>query len=214
MEKYELADLRRSYTRDGLSDGEIEDDPVKMFRRWFDEAVHSEVMEPNAMSLATAGSDGVPSVRLVLLKGIEDSAISFFTNYESDKALEIEQNRTVAVSFWWPELERQVRMKGKAEKMSRSESEEYFQSRPRESQIGAWVSDQSRPIESRDELKERQDEIIQKFEGKTVPTPLHWGGYRIILEEIEFWQGRPARLHDRIVYKKENGVWKFQRLQP
>lgn len=193
---------------------DIPADPVPLFSRWIEEAIDAEANEPNAMSLATVSEDGRPNVRVVLLKGIEDNSLEFFTNYLSQKGKELENNPQAAVAFWWPELERQVRIRGPVEKLSREENEVYFQSRPRESQIGAWVSDQSTPVESREVLKEIIETVTDRFEGRTVPTPDFWGGYSIRIDEIEFWQGRPARLHDRILYTRDKDRWKIERLQP
>ncbi|CAN5355702.1 pyridoxamine 5'-phosphate oxidase [soil metagenome] len=210
----DLAHLRENYTKSGISDVDLPADPVPMFSRWIEEAINVEANEPNAMSLATVSEDGRPNVRVVLLKGIEGNSLEFYTNYLSKKGKELEKNPRAAVAFWWPELERQVRIRGTVEKLSREENDEYFQSRPRESQIGAWVSDQSTPVESREILKEKTKSVIDRFEGRTVPTPDFWGGYSINIVEIEFWQGRPARLHDRILYTRDKGGWKIERLQP
>ena len=215
MSEINIAELRRNYTKAGLQDDELPDDPNELFEKWLAEAVRSEVMEPNAMSLATVRPDGRPNVRTVLLKGFENSAIEFFTNYNSEKGLEIEKNENVSVIFWWPELERQVRMNGEANKLSEPENSEYFSSRPRLSQIGAWASEQSEEIDSRDELEEQFRAAEERYEGKEVDKPPHWGGYRVSLTDIEFWQGRPGRLHDRILYTlDEEGNWTRQRLQP
>lgn len=210
----DLTQLRENYTKSGIRDEDLPSDPVPMFSRWIDEAINSEVNEPNAMSLATISDNGRPNVRVVLLKGIEDNKLEFFTNYLSQKGKELENHSFAAVAFWWPELERQVRIRGAVQKLTREENDEYFQSRPRESQIGAWVSDQSTPIESREQLKEKAQSIMKRFDGKVVPTPDFWGGYSIRIEEIEFWQGRPGRLHDRILYTQSDGAWKKERLQP
>ncbi len=212
--KKDLAHLRENYTKSGISDEDLPADPMPMFSRWIEEAIHVEAKEPNAMSLATVSEDGRPNVRVVLLKGIEDNTIEFFTNYLSKKGKELEKNPQAAVAFWWPELERQVRIRGPVEKLSREKNEAYFQSRPRESQIGAWVSDQSTPVESREVLKEIIENVTDRFEGSTVPTPPFWGGYSIKIEEIEFWQGRPARLHDRILYTRYRDRWQNKRLHP
>lgn len=213
-EKRDIASLRETYTRDGIIEEELPSDPLPLFIRWVDEAIDSEADEPNAMSLATVSADGKPNVRVVLLKGIENNTLQFYTNYKSQKGKELEQVPQAAAAFWWPELERQVRIRGGVEKLSRNKAHSYFQSRPRESQIGAWVSEQSSPIENRDEMKEKFKKIIDRFDGENVPTPEYWGGYSIHIEEIEFWQGRPARLHDRVLYTRKNGKWKKQRLQP
>jgi len=210
----DLAQLRENYTKGGIRDEGLPPGPVPMFIRWVDEAIASEVNEPNAMSLATISENGRPNVRIVLLKGIEGNKLEFYTNYLSQKGKELDNNPFAAAAFWWPELERQVRIRGRVEKLAREESEEYFQSRPRESQIGAWVSDQSTPVESREQLREKAESVLKRFDGKDVPTPEFWGGYSIRIEEIEFWQGRPGRLHDRILYTQSGKAWKKERLQP
>ena len=210
----DLKQLRENYTKGGITDNDLPVDPVPMLIRWIDEAIESEVNEPNAMSLATISEIGRPNVRVVLLKGIEDNKLEFYTNYLSQKGKELESHPYAAVVFWWPELERQVRIRGTVQKLSREESEGYFQSRPRENQIGAWVSDQSMPVESREQLKEKAKSVVSRFDGADVPTPEFWGGYSIRIEEIEFWQGRPGRLHDRILYIQAGKKWKKERLQP
>ena len=214
MPELNIAELRRNYTKGGLLEDELPENPLKLFKTWMKQAVDSEVMEPNAMALATVKIVVAPNVRTVLMKGIEGDSIHFFTNYKSEKAMEIEENPNVSASFWWPELERQLRFSGVAEKLNEDQNEEYFSSRPRESQLGAWASDQSSPVENRVELEKKFREIEEKFDGREVPKPDYWGGYSICLEEIEFWQGRPGRLHDRIMYKKLGNEWKMQRLQP
>lgn len=214
MSEIKIAELRRNYTKAGLPDDQLPDDPNQLFGQWLAEAVRSEVMEPNAMALATVRPDGRPNVRTVLLKGFEESAIDFFTNYNSEKGLELEKNPNVSVTFWWPELERQVRMNGEAEKLPESENRKYFNSRPRLSQIGAWASEQSKAIGSRVELEKEFQKAEKQFEGKEVDKPPHWGGYRVSITDMEFWQGRPGRLHDRILYTLYNGSWTRQRLQP
>lgn len=214
IEKKDIASLRKNYTKSGIRKDDLPADPVELFSRWIDEAIHSEANEPNAMSLATVSEDGNPNVRVVLLKGIVGNTIQFYTNYLSRKGRELEHTPQAAVAFWWPELERQVRIRGKVEKLSRSEIDSYFQSRPRESQIGAWVSEQSSPVESRETLKKKVKSVMDRFGGSKIPTPDFWGGYSIQIEEIEFWQGRPARLHDRILYTRINKTWQKERLQP
>ena len=209
-----IADLRRNYTKGGLQEEQLPENPITFFKQWFDEALKSEVMEPNAMSLATVTTAGTPNSRMVLLKGIEEKSIQFYTNYNSDKGQELEENPAAAVTFWWPELERQVRIWGTAAKLSEKESDSYFQSRPRESQLGAWASDQSSEIDSRESLKKQFEKVQERFEGKEIPKPKHWGGYEIEIDKIEFWQGRPGRYHDRIFYTKESGAWNRKRLQP
>lgn len=214
MNKINISELRRNYSKAGLPDDRLPDDPNELFNQWLAEAIESEVMEPNAIALATVRPDGRPNVRNVLLKGFENSAFDFFTNYNSEKGLEIEKNRNVSAAIWWPELERQVRMNGMAEKLSDEENREYFRSRPRLSQVGAWASAQSKAIGSRGELEQQFRKAEEQFEGKEIDIPPHWGGYRVQLSDIEFWQGRPGRLHDRILYTLHNGTWSRQRLQP
>ena len=210
-----VADLRKQYTKAGLLESGLPDKPMPLFKQWFQEALESEVTEPNAMALATVTPDGKPSVRIVLLKGIEEDSITFYTNYGSSKAAELEKTPHAACTFWWAELERQVRISGPVKKVPESDSKKYFESRPRESQIGAWASSQSRPVSTRIELEELFSRFERKFDGKKVPKPDHWGGYNISVNEIEFWQGRPGRLHDRILYSLEKGdEWSRQRLAP
>lgn len=212
-----LADLRREYARADLTREQVADDPIKQFESWFADVREAEVPEPNAMTLATAAPDGSPSARIVLLKGVDDRGFRFFTNYESRKGAELAQNPRVALAFWWPPLERQVRIEGRAERTSEEESREYFQSRPRDSQLGAWASPQSRVVDSRDQLEEAFDRATEEYEGGTVPRPSHWGGYVVRPTEIEFWQGRPGRLHDRLRYRRpdlEVNEWTLERLAP
>lgn len=214
MTDIKIADLRKQYKKGGLVDVDLPENPIELFRKWFEEAVESEVVEPNAMALATVTGAETPNVRMVLLKGLDEHSISFFTNYDSRKAKELNAHPVAACTIWWAELERQVRFSGKVEKLTEAESEDYFRSRPRESQIGAWASDQSKPIADRNELEASFKEIEEKFEGGEIPKPDYWGGYKIILETIEFWQGRPGRLHDRILYQQSSGKWNRQRLAP
>ncbi len=213
MSKY--AHLRLEYKKEKLSEESVEANPLTQFEIWFQEAMNAEVPEPNAFALATSGPLGIPSARIVLLKGVDRDGFVFYTNYKSDKAKDIAYNSHVGMCFLWHELERQVRVIGRAAKVSREESEIYFHSRPRESQIGAWVSPQSDEIASRDVLDQKLAEVTAKYENdEIIPLPDHWGGYRIIPEEIEFWQGRPNRLHDRILYHNLEGYWKIERLAP
>lgn len=214
MKKKNLSELRRNYTKDGLPDEGLPDDPLILLSNWLDQAVRAEVMEPNAMSLATTGRDGHPDVRTVLLKGITDKGILFFTNYRSTKGEQLSALPFAACCFWWPELERQIRLAGSVQKLSAEISSDYFASRPRESRIGAWASSQSRPVASRAELDSRFREFEKKFEGEEIPMPDYWGGFEIQTERIEFWQGRPGRLHDRILYTRSEDLWKQERLCP
>ena len=213
MSKY--AHLRLEYKKEKLSEESVETNPLTQFDIWFQEAMNAEVPEPNAFALATSGPLGISSARIVLLKGVDRDGFVFYTNYNSDKAKDIAYNSHVSMCFLWHELERQVRITGRAAKVSREESEIYFHSRPRESQIGAWVSPQSDVIASRDVLDQKLAEVTALYENTDIiPLPDHWGGYRVIPEEIEFWQGRPNRLHDRITYKNVDGHWKIKRLAP
>ncbi len=209
--------MRKSYTRAGLDVSEVCDDPLDQFRRWFDQARQSDLpewMEINAMTLSTAGSDGAVTSRVVLLKGIEDDRFVFFTNYESVKARQIAENAAVSLCFFWPHLERQVGVQGRAVRTDRRRSEAYFHSRPRESQLGAWASRQSSVIADREVLQERFAALDTQYQGEVVPLPDHWGGYDVTPERIEFWQGRPSRLHDRIAYVKTADAWQRDRLSP
>jgi pyridoxamine 5'-phosphate oxidase len=210
----DIAGLRENYTRGGLREEDLTDDPITLFRQWLEEAVKSEAAEPNAMSLATVSEEGMPDTRTVLLKDIGDRNIRFYTNYKSTKGKDLEANPFAAVNFWWPELERQVRIKGSVSKVSRDESTEYFKSRPRESQLGAWASEQSSSVANLDALKEAYHAVSKRFKNTTIPTPEYWGGYEIVVSEIEFWQGRPSRLHDRILFTFEEETWNYERLQP
>lgn len=214
MTDIKIADLRKQYKKDGLVDSELPENPVDLFRKWFEEAVESEVVEPNAMALATVTGAETPNVRMVLLKALDDYSVSFYTNYESQKAKELNAHPVAACTIWWAELERQVRISGKVEKLSAAESDDYYRSRPRDSQIGARASSQSRPVTNRKELEDNFKEIEEEYEGEEIPRPDYWGGYKIIFETIEFWQGRPGRLHDRILYQQTSGKWNRQRLAP
>jgi pyridoxamine 5'-phosphate oxidase len=210
-----IAAMRKVYQLKSLEEKEVSDDPLKQFENWWQEAVNSKVEEPNAMTLATCSASGKPSARIVLLKGVIDNGFVFFTNYESRKAHDIKENSFVALVFFWKELERQIRIEGKVKKISGKESDEYFSVRPRESQLGAWSSPQSRVIESADFLQENMKKYKEQFHSKDVPRPDFWGGYIVEPNLIEFWQGKPGRLHDRLQYSlEENGAWKLQRLAP
>ena len=211
----QYANLRQEYKKEQLTEDSVHTDPLLQFETWFKEAQEANVPEPNAFVLATASPLNVPSARVVLLKGVDKTGFVFYTNYNSDKSKDIAFNSHVGMCFLWHELERQVRVMGRATKVSREESESYFHSRPRESQLGAWASPQSDIISSREVLEYNLEKVTTQFEnGAVIPLPDHWGGYRIIPEEIEFWQGRPNRLHDRILYKNIDGRWKIERLAP
>ncbi|EQA55165.1 pyridoxamine 5'-phosphate oxidase [Leptospira kmetyi] len=210
-----IADIRTSYTLSSLDIEDTGNDPIVFFQKWFQEAVLSEVFEVNAMTLATATKDGIPDARTVLLKGITNDSFLFYTNYESRKGKELEENPKACLVFFWSELERQIRIEGNVTKVSKEESEEYFHSRPRESQIGAVASPQSQKIPDRKFLEERFAKLSKEFEGKEVELPNHWGGYAVQPIRIEFWQGRSSRLHDRIVFeKKSDSSWDKFRVAP
>ena len=214
MTKTELAALRENYTKGSLDVKDVATTPIEQFQEWFDEAVASQLLEPNAFLLSTVSNENKPSTRVLLLKGL-DNGFTFYTNYLSRKGTELAENPNACITFFWAELERQVRIEGLIEKVSAEESDTYFHSRPRGSQIGAWVSNQSMVIEHREILEEREKHLIEKFGNEPIPRPPHWGGYRLVPNYIEFWQGRPSRLHDRIAYTLlENGDWKIDRLSP
>lgn len=189
-------------------------DPIEQFRRWFDEALNANLHEPNAMTLATASNDGKPSARIVLLKGCDERGFAFYTNYEGRKANDLDENPRAALVFYWGELERQVRIEGTVSRISDQESDEYFASRPRGSQLGAWASEQSQPAERRGSLEEKLRSLEAEYADREVPRPPFWGGYRVEPEAVEFWQGRENRLHDRLVYRRTDGGWRIERLQP
>ncbi len=210
-----IADIRRDYSFKILSEQEVNPDPIKQFGQWWEEAVQSKIDEVNAMTLATASPDGLPSARIVLLKGFSDQGFVFFTNYESYKGRQLAENPKACLVFFWKELERQVRITGLVLKTNNKESDEYFNSRPEFSRIGAWASPQSRVIENRQWIDEKFNELVLKLEGTKIERPSFWGGYLVKPVEIEFWQGRPSRLHDRIQYSLEDsGSWKIERLAP
>jgi pyridoxamine 5'-phosphate oxidase len=210
-----IADLRKDYTLKGLSESEVDPNPFVQFRKWFDQALGAKLTEPNAMTLATTTIDGKPSARIVLLKDFDERGFVFYTNYSSRKGRESMANPHAALIFWWAELERQVRICGRIEKISASESDEYFHSRPRQSRLGAWASHQSEVIDNRAVLEERFANLQSQYEHQDIPRPHDWGGLRIIPIEIEFWQGRSSRLHDRLLYNYlENGDWRIKRLSP
>lgn len=210
-----IATLRIEYAKASLDIADVSGDPVQQFEKWFREAVDAQVPEPNAMNLATVNEHGRPASRIVLLKGIEEQQFVFYTNYQSSKGQELEKNPACALTFFWPELERQIRIEGVASRLDPRQSEQYFQSRPRGSQIGAWSSPQSSIIESREILEERYRQIEKKFDGKDpLPKPNQWGGFKVEPLQVEFWQGRPSRLHDRIRYTRIDNTWKIHRLAP
>ena len=208
-----IAELRKNYTLGQLSETQVPANPLELFHLWFDQAVKANCPEHNSMALATADQSGNPSVRIVLLKGASDQGFTFFTNYESQKGRELANRPAAALLFHWHELERQVRIKGSVTKVDPAESDAYFHSRPPASRIGAWASPQSNEIPSREFLEEAEKRFLSEH-GDNPPRPDHWGGYRLSPTEIEFWQGRPSRLHDRIQYKLQDQAWRIARLAP
>jgi pyridoxamine 5'-phosphate oxidase len=210
----DASSLRKEYISAGLDKADVAHDPVIQFHTWFEEVLNANLHEPNAMILATATTDGKPSARTVLLKGYDERGFVFYTNYEGRKAAELEVNPTCALLFYWGELERQVRIEGRASRLSSEESDAYFAGRPRGSRLGAWASEQSHPVEDRSILEERVRALEAEYEGREIPRPPFWGGYRVEPDTIEFWQGRENRLHDRIVYHRSGRGWKIVRLQP
>ena len=211
-----IADLRQNYTLAGLAEANVDADPIKQFEVWFQQALDADLLEPNAMTLATATPDGKPTARIVLLKEVSDRGFVFYTNYESQKGQQLIANPYAALVFLWNKLERQVRIEGRVEQLSPQESTAYFHSRPKASQLGAWTSDQSRVIANRKILKQKLADLQTQYKDDvTIPRPEHWGGFRVIPNRIEFWQGRPSRLHDRLVYDlQDNGSWQLKRLSP
>ncbi len=213
--KKKLFELRKNYTQGGLSLHQVLPDPMAQFNLWFEQAMFAELIEPNAMTLATSNALGKVSARVVLLKEVDERGFVFYTNYNSRKSQDIEENPNAALVFLWLELERQVRIEGKLEKVPPEESDTYFKSRPRESQIAAWTSDQSKEIETREKLFDNFSALKEKYKESQIPRPPHWGGYVLKPSEVEFWQGRPGRLHDRILYvRNDDNRWDRKRLAP
>jgi pyridoxamine 5'-phosphate oxidase len=210
-----IADIRKDYMLQALLEADVDDNPFSQFSRWWDEAVTSAITEVNAMTLATASKSGVPSARIVLLKGFAETGFTFFTNYESHKGKDLEENPKAALVFFWKELERQIRIEGEVEKITAEESDLYYNSRPIGSRIGAWASPQSQPVISREMLENSFTNFSEKFKDDLIERPPHWGGYNLKPNKIEFWQGRASRLHDRIEYVLQGGnQWKMHRLAP
>lgn len=212
--KDKVVDLREEYNKDSLDIKDLAQNPIVQFEYWFDEAVGANLPEPHAFMVSTVNTEGKPSARIVLLRNADENGFTFFTNYNSRKGHDIEAKPYASATFFWQQLQRQVRIEGTIEKVSAQESDEYFASRPRESQIGAWASNQSQVLESREALEQRVASLTKEYEGKDIPRPPHWGGYRIKPTQIEFWQGRASRLHDRFLYTLDNNNWTINRLNP
>ncbi len=214
MENTDISRIRRDYLLTELDEKTVNSNPYEQFSIWMEEAIKANIIDPSAMILSTSGKDGQPSSRVVLLKEIENNGFVFYTNYESKKGRDLSENPYASLLFFWKEFERQIRIQGKVEKVSESQSEEYFHSRPYESQLAAWTSDQSNIIPNRGYLEKRFVDIKMKYEGKKIPLPPFWGGFKLMPYEFEFWQGRENRLHDRICYQQEKNNWKIVRLAP
>ena len=209
-----IADIRKDYSAESLLEADVAPDPIRQFEKWWSQAINSQILEPNAMTLATSSVDGMPSARIVLLKGFNEQGFVFYTNYKSFKGMQLEENPKACLVFFWKELERQVRITGLVKRTPAKDSDEYFRSRPLGSQVGALASPQSQVIASREWLDTAYVELSEKYKGEQPSRPGHWGGYQVQPVIIEFWQGRPSRLHDRIQYTLENGQWKIERLAP
>lgn len=209
-----IADLRREYSTRALTEEQADRDPIRQFASWFDEAVKAQLLDVNAMTLATVSPSGDPAARIVLLKGFDQTGFVFFTNYDSAKGQDLAAHPRACLLFFWVELERQVRITGSVTKVPVAESEDYFRSRPVASQLGAWASAQSTRVAERSQLETRYAELAARYAGQVVPLPSFWGGYRVAPERIEFWQGRQSRLHDRLLYTHDSGEWAISRLSP
>jgi len=209
-----LHEMRRDFTGKPFNKKSVHENPIEQFHQWFSEAVDAKLVDPYAMSLSTVGKNNMPSTRIIYLRGIQDNGFIFYTNYNSKKGKDLIQNPLASLNFFWSELERQIRIEGTVSKIDTSVSDTYFSSRPRESQIGAWASNQSSSIISREELEEKVAFYAKKYEKKSIPRPKNWGGYILYPSEIEFWQGRPNRLHDRLIYSKKGNNWTLTRLCP
>jgi len=214
LSKENIQNLRQDYRSASLSENDVDSNPILQFKKWFQDAVSSQLYEPNVMTLATSDRFGKPTARIVLLKGIDEDGFVFYTNYESKKGRDLVENPQAALVFFWPELERQVRIEGVVSKVSEETSSEYFHSRPIGSQIGAMASPQSKVISDRESLERKVEQLTTQYADQEIPRPLHWGGYLVEPTHIEFWQGRPSRLHDRIVYDLVEGSWIINRLAP
>jgi len=212
--KKDIASIREEFKKGSLTKQSIDANPLVQFEKWLNDAINATLPEPTAMILSTADKNAKPSSRTVLLKGVDDGGFVFFTNYQSRKGKQLNENPQAAITFFWNELERQVNITGEVQRVSENNSDEYFQSRPRKSRLGAWASSQSEELINREELMANFAKYTLQYAGRDVPRPSHWGGFRLIPDRVEFWQGRPSRLHDRIEYQYHGGQWKIRRLSP